>query len=581
MYITDLHTHVRSLYDADIEASRLLARIKELGGSGIVITDHGALSAIEDYRRVFNEGGLKFVPGCELYIDNALGRIHLVVIAKDYKGYLGISKMVTKANQNLDGGFPVISEDDVLRIANLYKGHIICLTACMQGVLSSVFLQNETVDKKVEKLRVKQAKYTDPNGAEAVNTQKAVEDAKKKLYEATFKRDELKKASEVKTASMEKSLAKATEVEAEAIQQALNELQAKKADALNRLPAAKDELDAAKKALSEIKKIQKTVLESIEKWQEIEGEINEISKLRKSETELMSTAIEKVKRYLSVFGSDFYIEVQNHRIPEEAICFPKDVEVARALNIPLVATNDVHILEDDEDERLRRRILRSLRFGEKFKEESVGDSELYIKTQEELAEILSEILPADAVKEAISNIGVVFDKCDVQWPEKPQHYPKFSKTEDANKLLIKAIREGAKKRFPGGLPQEYKERINYEYDIIKKMGYADYHLIVQDFLTYGKLLGYVPEDKIAEAPLNIPDLIKYIEDNGWKNPGFYTGLGRGSAAGSLICYCLGITNLDPIKYGLLFERFLNPERQSMPKQYWAFIVNPITQGCVA
>lgn len=135
---------------------------------------------------------------------------------------------------------------------------------------------------------------------------------------------------------------------------------------------------------------------------------------------------------------------------------------------------------------------------------------------------------------------------------------------DSNTIFDQAIARGISERFPEGMPEGYKERLDYEVNIIKSMGYVDYHLVVKDFLEYGRLLGYVPKDKMAEAPLTIKDLEEYIKVNGWENGGMRIGPGRGSAVGSLACYLLGITALDPIKYNLLFERFLNPERISMP-----------------
>lgn len=135
---------------------------------------------------------------------------------------------------------------------------------------------------------------------------------------------------------------------------------------------------------------------------------------------------------------------------------------------------------------------------------------------------------------------------------------------DSIQILRQEVQKGIKERFPNGMTEEYKERIDYELSIIESMGYADYHLVVKDFLEYGRLLGYVPKDRLQEAPLDIEGLKAFIKENGWKNQGMLTGPGRGSAAGSLVCYVLKITDIDPIKYGLLFERFLNPERISMP-----------------
>lgn len=137
---------------------------------------------------------------------------------------------------------------------------------------------------------------------------------------------------------------------------------------------------------------------------------------------------------------------------------------------------------------------------------------------------------------------------------------------DSNKIFEREVKKGIEWRYPNGFPDcdEYQERLNYEMEVIISMGYADYLLVVKDFLEYGRLLGFVPKNKIEEAPLTITELKEYIHKNGWKNGGLRIGPGRGSAVGSLVCYLLGITALDPIKYGLLFERFLNPERVSMP-----------------
>lgn len=134
----------------------------------------------------------------------------------------------------------------------------------------------------------------------------------------------------------------------------------------------------------------------------------------------------------------------------------------------------------------------------------------------------------------------------------------------SNKTLEREVKRGIEIRFPNGMDQAHKDRLAYELPIIEDMGYADYHLVVKDFLEYGRLLGYVPKNLIAEAPLTIDGLKEYIKEHGWKNQGFRIGPGRGSAVGSLVCYLLGITALDPLDYGLLFERFLNPERISMP-----------------
>lgn len=567
-FISSLHTHVRSQFDAHIEAKELCEKIKELGGLGCAITDHGVLSSVEDYRTVFAEYALKMIPGCELYVDGGiLGRLHLIVLAVNDHGYKGISKIVTESNRNLDGDFPVITQDKLFEIMAQYKGDVIALSACMQGVLSAIFLTNSKVDEKLAKIEAKQGKYLNPTGKEIAAARDRAYDANKAYDDAIALRDETKRAAEQKFGKREKALAKLEAANDPSAAQVKAELEKDKADAKAaeaRLDQVKRDLEKVKKELSEAKKALKEAEESAAKYGELEKQRIELFQEKKSNEELMAQARETAIKYQAAFGAgNFYAEVQYHGIDKEAICFPKVAKLAKELGIPVVATNDVHILNNTPDDRLKRQILRSLRFGKGFEEEEVGDSELYLKDDDELAESLRKILPEETVEEAIKNISVIFDRCNVEFKH-GKHYPKFSQTGDPDALLDAEIEKGIKLRFPEGMDEAHKARLAYELPIIKSMGYADYHLVVKDFLEYGRLLGYVPKDMLDEAPLSIEELKAWIVEKGFKNPGYMIGPGRGSAVGSLVCYLLGITNLDPLDYGLLFERFLNPERQSMP-----------------
>ena len=568
-FTASLHTHVRSLQDAHIDANDLCQRIKELGGKGCAITDHGVLSAIEDYRPVFKANDLKMIPGCELYVDGGiLGRLHFIVLAANDNGYKGISKIVTESNRHLDRGFPVISQDTLLTMLAEYKGDIIALSACMQGILSAIFLQNESTKVKIDKLRDKQGSYLSPVSSEVMAAVKEAEDAENALNIATIQRDETKRTAEQRFARREREVSKLEKTEAENAAALRAELENDKQEALKAaamLDDVKKEFEAAKKRVSAANKALKAAHESSEKYLSYEEKIADLQKELKSEEELHNIAKDTAEAYRRALGSEnFYAEIQYHGIPDEADCFPKVAVLAREMDIPIVATNDVHILYGSEDDRLKRQILRSMRNGGKaFMDEGVGDSELYLKDNNELADKLSEILPADVIEEGIRNIDVIFNRCNVEFVT-GKHYPKYSKEQDANALLEEAIEEGIKQRFPEGMDKEHEARLKYELPIIESMGYADYHLIVKDFLEYGRLLGYVPEERLEAAPLTIECLKTYIQENGWKNQGFMIGPGRGSAVGSLVCYLLGITALDPLKYGLLFERFLNPERISMP-----------------
>ena len=566
-FTASLHTHVRSLYDADITAEALCERIKELGGEGCAITDHGTVTAIEDYRKVFKDNGLKLIPGCELYIEGGtLGRRHLVVLAKNDNGWKGIGKIVTSANKTLENDMPVISINELYRIVKSgYKGDIIALSGCMQGVICSVFLSNSTITGKMEKLKEKQNKFFSPASQEVLDAEVALEATKKAEEEATILRDQTKRLKEENLNARKKEvqkLLKANLSEGRVAEAELQNAIDAKERAAKEYPEVAEKLKAAKKAVTVAKKAYQTVQDSVDRWFKIEAELEDLRKQLKPDEELFKAAEVNATSCLKIFGEgNFFIELQNHGIPEEALCFSNAAKVAKELNIPVVATNDVHILRNTEGELLKRQTLRSLRFKQ-WESLNIGDKELYLKDDDELYEALIQILPEDVADEAIANIKTVFDKCNVSF-EYGEHYPKFT-TEDSDKLLDRAVEEGIAWRFPEGLDEEHKARLAHELPVIKSMGYSDYHLIVKDFLEYGRKLSAVPADRLEEAPLTIEGLDAFIAENGWKNCGLTIGPGRGSAVGSLVCYLLGITNLDPLKYNLLFERFLNPERVSMP-----------------
>lgn len=571
-FTASLHTHVRSEFDAHITPQRLCERIVAMNGKGCAITDHGVLSSIEDYRRVFDSYGLKCIPGVELYVDGGiLGRLHLILLAKNDLGYKGICKIVTESNRNIQDGFPITTKENLEKYMaeyKEYKGNIFAFSACMQGVISAIFLLNNVVERKIAKVQKKQEKYLSPADNKVVVTLEKLEKAKIATKEAIEKRDATKRLAEMKFANREKSVAKLeANNDPKAVESRIALEKDKKAaeTAKKNLEDAKKAVETAKKEEREANIANNKMTEEVNKYLELEEEIENLKKELKTDDEIWFLAIKEAEYYKELFGKNHFLaEIQYHGIPEEKICYPQVVKVAKEIGLPLIATNDVHILDNSDGERLKRQILRSLRFGTEFKEEQVGDNELYLKNNEELFNSISEIIPEEDVIKAINNIDVVFNACNVEFKTE-KHYPKcISSGKSSEEILDEKIQEGIKKRFSNGLPKEYQERLDYEIGIIKSMGYTDYHLVVCEFLEYAEILGHVPKKKIAEAPLDTKELLNWIKENGWKNPGFRRGPGRGSAVGSLVCYLLGITALDPIKYGLLFERFLNPERVSMP-----------------
>ncbi len=264
--------------------------------------------------------------------------------------------------------------------------------------------------------------------------------------------------------------------------------------------------------------------------------------LRKGEEEA-----EKVfKWWLDLFGDDYYVELQRHDIPDQIKANEVLLKFARKYNVPVIASNDSHYV--DQADYNAHDILLCINTGEKQSTPSAKDyddeegkpkdtrfafanDQFYFKNTEEMSKLFADI------PEAIDNTGLIVDKIKPLKLERDILLPHFKVpaefNDDQDAYLEHLTWTGAKERYKDITP-DAEERIKFELFTIRTMGFAGYFLIVSDFIRAGRDLGV------------------------------FVGPGRGSAAGSVVAYCIGITNIDPIKYNLLFERFLNPERKSMP-----------------
>ncbi len=246
--------------------------------------------------------------------------------------------------------------------------------------------------------------------------------------------------------------------------------------------------------------------------------------------------IEKAKEialwHKRVFKDDYYLEVQNNGLRKQVLVNQKLVELSKELDIPLVATNDAHYLKKEDS--YNHEVLLCIQTGKKMNDEDrmrFETEEFYIKSPEEMANYFSNI------PEAIENTVKIAEKCNFEFEFGVTKLPNYDVPEEFKthqEYFRKLCYDGMKKRYGENPDKSIMERLEYEISVIEKMGYVDYYLIVWDYINYAKTVG-------------IP-----------------VGPGRGSGAGSIAAYAIGITDIDPIKYTLLFERFLNPERVSMP-----------------
>ena len=243
-------------------------------------------------------------------------------------------------------------------------------------------------------------------------------------------------------------------------------------------------------------------------------------------------AKEKALKYKRTFGeNNFFLELQDHGILEQKRINPDIIKLSKECDIPLVVTNDCHYIKR-EDKDLHK-ILLCIQTNHTIEDENSFEfptDEFYLKSEAEMRELFPN------VPEAYENTVKIAERCNVEFEFGKTKLPRFDVPD--GKDHIEYFREecykGLHRRYGENPSQSLTDRLEYELSVIIKMGYVDYYLIVNDYVSYAK-----------------------------KN-GIPVGMGRGSGAGSLAAYCIGITGIDPIKYNLLFERFLNPERVSMP-----------------
>ncbi len=239
-----------------------------------------------------------------------------------------------------------------------------------------------------------------------------------------------------------------------------------------------------------------------------------------------------VREMEEIFGKDrFFIEMMDHGLPDEKTVLPRLAEISRRTGVPLVCTNDCHYEKKEDAEA--QEILMCIQTGKTLEDEKrmrMETGELYVKSEEEMRRLFPDF------PDAVERTHEIAMRCHVDFDFTQRHLPKFDIVppyRDAGEMLRGLCEEGFAQRYDAG-DQTARERLDYELSVIHSMGFDDYFLIVWDF-------------------------VKYAKDHG-----IMVGPGRGSGAASIVAYCLNITMLDPLKYSLVFERFLNPERVSMP-----------------
>ncbi len=592
----ELHLHTDAYYNGIGDgAQTVIEAIDQAsirGSTAVAITDHGNCANWVDFfnyargkevdHQTLEKKGLKPVKpilGVEAYIaeketlleENNL-REHLILLAKDYKGFQQIARFVSETNRHLDeSGRPLGSFEMLEEFFGQDPGHVVCSSACIAGVLSTPLLYNNRIDKEVGKIERRVGKSEAALGAVYAKAKERVERANAEIQKRQARIDELTPVAKKTYSRITSSIKKEEDpVKRQLLTDSLTLEKAETELAKVEISSLKDEIKLIKSGVAEDRKELTKAKPKLQTIEQNYGLINALKDLYKTDEEMYQAAMQQAYRYKQLFGKDFYVELQYHHINEEAVVMPILKDIANTLDIECIITNDVHMASKDDLQK--RNLLRnSANIKKPWNPAIPGDEELYFKTDKEKSAILSELFDKDFVDRAIANSNRIAEECNVTELSQANHYPEFEdatqhlrelaiegktkvKLPDGRFIEIASPNAGMQARYGQSWNKDLTDRFEYEMSVIDKMGFSSYFLYIADVIN-----------KCKTARDNATDI----------------GPGRGSGAGSIVCYLAGITELDPIKYDLLFERFLNPSRVSMPKQYWAFDVNPITQGCVA
>lgn len=559
-----LHCHSEnSIKDGLTTVDEMCKIVSEMGARALALTDHGTVAGWWSFAKAAKKYGIKPVFGVEAYVE----KHHVILLAKNEVGLHTISLMVTESNKHIDvvgkDVYPRMSKEMIrsfLGEGTEGHGNVVVTSACIGGILAGYAIDRDKTQKELGKLNAKVEK--------AKNAQDSFDGLTKKLELATEAYAQAKiQSNPAGFKKREKAIL--MQEEGPEKDRALQELYAerdKKAQILAMLPELSQDKKRLQKAVTACKKD----LLPKDKYETLLAEKAKWDKVNIGDADLEELMRNEAKDYDQIAGhGNFFIELQYHGDPREKLWMPVLDNIAHELDIPVIAANDEHMPYKEDVEA--RKYLNALRYATfSWEAPNASDRELYFKSDAALSKALLGCLGNEAhVEEAMSNIGRVIDMCNAEFTAK-QAYPKFESSwtkEQSDAELERAARSGIASRYPNWT-SELEQRLQYELNIIESMGYTDYFLIVQWYVNRGRELGHMPEDRFQYlkehiSEMSLDETIAYIQAD-QSAPGLAVGPGRGSGAGSIVCYLTGITSIDPIANGLVFERFLNPERVSMP-----------------
>lgn len=590
----ELHVHTTaSLSDGVQTYKDAINEAIRKGIKSIAITNHGTAADIIDALIYADKKNFHLIVGIESYIAKSENlyddeekedviRQHLILLVKDVVGYQAFCRYITDTNRNIDSTGRAVGTIEMLKKhfgpGSAGHGHVIGTSACFAGPLANTLLFNERVKKELTKINARIARSEETLGPEYADAKKKVAEVTEIISKNLAEIEKLTPEATKKFSEAKKAIkAEKDDDKKEQLQLALDIEMLKSKDAKDKIIDLKEinkklnvSISAEKKLLTSAKGKEATIAANKALAEKLASKL-------KSKEELYAECIETAREYAAIFGyDDFYGEVQYHGWETEAYVYPLIFKVSREIGIKVIATNDVHMTSKD-DLRKRELAINLIGISKKYPYRNVekGDAELYLKDANEKFEFLKQILSEEDALLALATAGDIANECTFNLKELEslgKHYPSYVNAttklrelaetgytkaylEDGRFVEIEYERGGIKARYGETWNEKHRSTFEYELGIIDKMGFSSYFLYIADVICKCK--------KLYGTPI---------------------GPGRGSGVGSIVCYLAGITELEPTSLDLLFERFLNPERVSMPdidtdfsKEARAFAIKYVTE----
>lgn len=555
-----LNNHTEhSLNQSTLSVKQLVEKAKEMGMTSLALTNLDNVLATGQFLGMADDS-INLIPGVTLRVNEMNSQI--ILLAKNIDGYNAISRLITEANhpsriiidkvsQNKVFSYPIADMDLLKKYAN---NNIFALTGGKNGILAHILLKNVEIQKKLAPYANSERNlFIKQNGLKTLLDKIAA--INKPLTEAK---------------SIVKKQNKTIEELNEKVK-AGNSLTEEEQTIAKQYMAAKSNVETLSLQLESLKEQQKNYQKAVSEEQVNVEKKNALQSQLIPDEQIWQECVNTAIELQSIYGQNLFIEVENHLMDnEEKWVMRQLTRLAIQLRIPLVATNDVYMLDNSPLSIMSRQVIR-YNGTEEYTELTQAEKRQYLLPENELVVAMEDLFGGNKslVQSAINNIDYIASQCHVTIDNSEYHAPKFA-CADAKAELRRICMEGMQKRY--ALRTDYPEllkKLEYELSVIDKMGFNDYILIVQDFLRIGRRAGtmsyaHIDELKRNMGGMTLKAMLAYIEAHEGEAPGEAIGPGRGSAAGSIVCYTTGITNIDPSRYGLMFERFLNPERVSMP-----------------